>query len=130
MRKFHYYLAIILMLIISPFSGNKSYADNVPLRKINDSATDVPPNVLSRTRVYIPLTVSFENGELALFFETNVGMCNVSIEDADGNVQMTEIIDTDSDTEFWFDVTGLSAGLHYLKISYGSMNLVGEFYVE
>lgn len=96
-------------------------------RDVNPSIDGANPK---RTRFYIPLSVSFESGELALFFESSLGMCNVSIEDENGNVQMSETIDTDNGTEFWFDLSGLSSGLHYVKISYGSINLVGEFYVE
>ncbi len=107
------------------------YSEDVPLKRVTESkGDDSAIGSGSRTRIYIPLSVSFESGELSLFFESSVGMCNVSVEDENGNVQMSEIIDTDNGTEFWFDLTGLSTGLHYVKISYGSINLVGEFYVE
>lgn len=105
------------------------YADEILIKRSEDRRDDLVGTGI-RTRVYIPLTASFESGELALFFESAVGMCNVSIEDENGNVQMSETIDTDNGTEFWFDLSGLSSGLHYVKISYGSMDLVGEFYVE
>ena len=116
-----------LILQLSVFS---LYADDVPLKKNTDTSDAYVQVNGPRTRIYIPLTASFESGELGLFFESTVGMCNVSIEDENGNVQMSETIDTDNGTEFWFDLSGLSSGLHYVKISYGSMNLVGEFYVE
>lgn len=117
-----------ILFVLSLFFIQFSFADDVPLK------TDRNPLSVGigskNARVNIPLTASFEYGELGLFFESNVGMCNVSIEDENGNVQMSETIDTDNGTEFWFDLSGLSSGLHYVKISYGSMNLVGEFYVE
>ena len=117
-----------ILFVLSLFFIQFSFADDVPLK------TDRNPLSVGigskNARVYIPLTASFESGELGLFFESTVGMCNVSIEDENGNVQMSETIDTDNGSEFWFDLSGLDSGLHYVKISYGSMNLVGEFYVE
>lgn len=119
---------LILWLIII-LSAPSLCAGEILIKRSEDRRDDlVGTNI--RTRLYIPLTASFESGELALFFASNVGMCNVSIEDENGNVQMSETIDTDNGTEFWFDLSGLSSGLHYVKISYGSINLVGEFYVE
>jgi hypothetical protein len=129
MKKNYYYPLFFVLIVSLLFVGN-SYAQDVPLKKIDDFANDGDNGSFKRTRFYIPLTASFESGELGLFFESNVGMCNVSIEDENGNVQMSEIIDTDNGTEFWLDLSGLSSGLHYVKISYGSMDLVGEFYVE
>ncbi|MBN2766974.1 MAG: DUF3244 domain-containing protein [Paludibacteraceae bacterium] len=115
-------------LFFSLFFIQLSFAEDVPLKSSHVSGA--LNSGFTRTRVYIPLTASFESAELGLFFESNVGMCNVSIEDENGNVQMSEIIDTDNESEFWFDLSSLSSGLHYVKISYGSLNLVGEFYVE
>lgn len=123
--------SFFLLLISYVLFVQDSFAVDVPLKRSSaDTGSINYSENGSRTRVYIPLSVSFESGELGLFFASNVGMCNVSIEDENGNVQMSEIIDTDNGTEFWFDLSGLSSGLHYVKISYGSMNLVGEFYVE
>jgi hypothetical protein len=115
-------------LFFSLFFIQLSFADDVPLKSSHETGALRPG--YTRTRISIPLTASFESGELGLLFESTVGMCNVSIEDENGNVQMSDIIDTDNGSEFWFDLSGLSSGLHYVKISYGSMNLVGEFYVE
>lgn len=121
---------IFIMLTSCFVMSQLVYAADVPLKRDTNIGSDAVNNTKHRTRLYIPLSVSLESGELALFFANNVGMCNVSIEDENGNVQMSETIDTDSETEFWFDLSGLDSGLHYVKISYGSMNLVGEFYVE
>ena len=125
------FIYLIFMVLTSCFVTSQFvFADDIPLKRDTNVGNDAVNNTTHRTRIYIPLSVSLESGELALFFESNVGMCNVSIEDENGNVQMSETIDTDNGTEFWFDLTGLSTGLHYVKISYGSINLVGEFYVE
>lgn len=122
-----YFILGLLCLLTTQFL----YSEDVPLKRFTDTkGDDSATGSGSRSRIYIPLTASFESGELALFFESTVGMCNVSIEDENGNVQMSETIDTDNGSEFWFDLSGLSSGLHYVKISYGSMDLVGEFYVE
>lgn len=125
------FIYLIFMVLTSCFVTSQFvFADDIPLKRDTNVGNDAVNNTTHRTRIYIPLSVSFESGELALFFESSVGMCNVSVEDENGNVQMSEIIDTDNGTEFWFDLSGLSSGLHYVKISYGSINLVGEFYVE
>ena len=123
---FRYSILGILCLLTT----QSLYSEDVPLKRETYASGHQTVGTGLRTRVYIPLTASIESGELALFFESSVGMCNVSIEDENGNLQMSEIIDTDNGTEFWFDLTGLSTGLHYVKISYGTMSLVGEFYVE
>lgn len=130
MKKLNYNYSFFLILFFSALFSMNSVAADLPLKRSSDAHAEGSAGSFVRTRIYIPLTASFESGELALFFASNVGMCNVSIEDENGNVQMSETIDTDSETEFWFDLSGLSSGLHYLKISYGSINLVGEFYVE
>lgn len=123
--------SFFLLLISYVLFVQDSFAVDVPLKRSSaDTGSINYSENGSRTRIYIPLSVSFESGELGLFFESTVGMCNVSIEDENGNVQMSETIDTDNGSEFWFDLSGLSSGLHYVKISYGSMDLVGEFYVE
>lgn len=125
------YLSLFILTVLSFIFVQFSYAEDVPLKRVSDpNVPGAGDGTLRTARVYIPLSVSFESGELALFFESAVGMCNVSVEDENGNVQMSETIDTDNGTEFWFDLSGLSSGLHYVKISYGSMDLVGEFYVE
>lgn len=129
MKKNIFFFSLLLFSFV--LFVQDSFAVDVPLKRSSaDTGSINYSENGSRSRVYIPLSVSFESGELGLFFESAVGMCNVSIEDENGNVQMSETIDTDNGTEFWFDLSGLSSGLHYVKISYGSINLVGEFYVE
>lgn len=130
MKKLNYNYSFFLILFFSALFSLNSVAADLPLKRSSDGHSEGGAGAFVRTRIYIPLTASFESGELGLFFESTVGMCNVSIEDENGNVQMSETIDTDNGTEFWFDLSGLSSGLHYVKISYGSMDLVGEFYVE
>ena len=78
----------------------------------------------------VPVTANIENGELGLFFSTNVGMCTVTIYDENDNVEIMEIIDTDSQSDFFFDLSGLSAGEHQVQISFGSANFVGTFVLE
>lgn len=121
---------LIIVGIFSILTTQLSYAVDVPLKRDQNRAADNTNGNASRSRVYIPISSTFEYSELSLFFESNVGMCTVSVVDENDNVEFLEIIDTDNESEFWFDFSDLNSGTHYLKIIYGSMNLIGEFEVD
>lgn len=119
----------LAFVIIALLSIQSITANDVPL-KAGDYIGDMNGRTVRSSRRLVPVTANIENGELGLFFSTNVGMCTVTIYDENDNVEIMEIIDTDSQSDFFFDLSGLSAGEHQVQISFGSANFVGTFVLE
>ena len=129
MKKMNSMLKHLAFVIIAISSIQSITANDVPL-KAGDYIGDMNGRTVRSSRRLVPVTANIENGELGLFFSTNVGMCTVTIYDENDNVEIMEIIDTDSQSDFFFDLSGLSAGEHQVQISFGSANFVGTFVLE
>ncbi|MBP1677046.1 MAG: hypothetical protein H6Q20_1605 [Bacteroidetes bacterium] len=117
-------LVIVSLLFVSSAFGEEV---KVPLKPDSSKAGDIGPGTPIRTNVLIPLSVAINDYELALFFDSNVGLVTVSVYDEDDNIEYSEVINTNTESEFYLDLSDLASGTHTLKISYGSVRLVGEF---
>jgi hypothetical protein len=129
MKKKNSLLKLIAFTTLALLTCQVVLAENVPLRSDKGIGT-MDDSRNTRSRRLVPVTANIENGELGLFFSTNVGMCTVTIYDENDNVEIMEIIDTDSQSDFFFDLSGLSAGEHQVQISFGTANFVGTFVLE
>ncbi len=116
-------LVIVSLLFVPSVFGEVQ----VPLKPDTNKAGDFGPGTPIRTNVLIPLSVEINDYELALFFDSNVGLVTVSVYDEDDNIEYSEVINTNTESEFYLDLSDLASGTHTLKISYGSVRLVGEF---
>lgn len=129
MKKMNSLLKHLAFATLALMTCQVVFADDVPLKPDNPGSATVRPRVMKSPQL-VPVTANIENGELGLFFSTNVGMCTVTIYDVNDNVEIMEIIDTNSQSDFFFDLSGLSAGEHQVQISFGSANFVGTFVLE
>lgn len=116
------------LIIACLFSIQSLFAVDVPLKSADDPNAYTPSRPI-RTRIMIPLTATIEGSELGFYYTTNVGTCTVTVVDENNNVEFVQVINTSEDTEFYFDLQGLPIGNHYVKINYGSINLIGKFYL-
>ena len=74
-----------------------------------------------------PVTLGVVNGELAIFFNNSVGTAYISIQDANGNIVATDVLDTNASTEFYIPLDEFEVGTYTLRVSYGTTKLIGEF---
>lgn len=129
MKKLNLFGIRYALIIACLFSIQFLFAVDVPLKSGDDPNAYNNNNRPTRTRVMIPLTATIEGSELGFYYTANVGTCTVTVVDENNNVEFVQVINTSEDTEFYFDLTGLPIGNHYVKISYGSINLIGKFYL-
>jgi len=78
----------------------------------------------------IPVTATEDNSELAVYFEEAVGDATIMVYDASNQVVYQEVIDTDSQSAAFIDISAWTSGDYTLTISYGTTNLIGEFTIE
>ncbi len=91
-------------------------------------APRVASSSFSRTKVVIiPVSMEVENNELAVYFKYAVGGAYVSVEDENGAVVISTVVDTTNELEFYFPVDELEGGKYTLRVSYGSTKLKGVF---
>lgn len=130
MKKFKLFSMRNALVIACLFSIQTLLAVDVPLKSGTDPNAYDNNNRPTRTKILIPLTATIEGAELGFYYTANVGTCTVTVVDANNNVEYVQVINTSEDTEFYFDLQGLPIGYHFVKISYGSTNLIGKFYLE
>lgn len=113
------------ILIISTANG---YSTEIIIRKDNPTPPE-PPRPNSMTLIY-PVTATEDNSELAVYFEANVGDATITVYNASNQVVYQEVIDTDSQSAAFIDISTWSSGDYTLTINYGTTNLIGEFSIE
>lgn len=129
MKKLNLFRMRYALIIACLFSFQFLFAVDVPLKSGTDPNAYDNNNRPTRTRILIPLTATVEGSELGFYYTANVGTCTVTVVDQNNNIEFVQVINTSEDTEFYFDLQGLPVGYHYVKISYGSTNLIGKFYL-
>ena len=128
--------AIRILLLLA--STNLSSAD-YPLKKDNSDPGSVGLGVaartaprastlsLSRTIEVIPVSMEVLSNELSVYFQYAVGGAYVTVEDTNGAILISTVVDTTSDLEFYFPIDELDGGTYTLRVSYGATKLKGEF---
>jgi len=131
MKKLNSFLFSIFMMLVCILPFQKSFADDLPLKK-GDPGTIGGTNAMinrsfSLSSLDFPVTASLDDAELGLNFNNSVGIVYVSVVDQNGSVVYSEVIDTDSMLETIIETSGWDNGDYTLKIVYGSTSLYGEF---
>ncbi len=90
----------------------------------------IPPQPGLDSFNMIPVTATEDNSELAVYFEEAVGDATITVYDASNQVVYQDVIDTDSQSAAFIDISAWSSGDYTLTISYGTTNLIGEFTIE
>ncbi|MDD3079861.1 MAG: DUF3244 domain-containing protein [Paludibacter sp.] len=122
----------IIVGVIAFFSFQCLYATNYfPLQPSDDDPQTADGTRTSRIPVYIPVTASIDDAELGIFFDDSVGDATIQILDEDGAPVYTEVVDTDMDSEFYFNLDFLDFGYYTIVISYGNSSFTtDQFWLE
>ena len=101
---------------------------SIPISKDgNPPPTTTQPN---RVTNMMPVSATINDAELAIYFETSIGEATITVTDDSNNVVYLEMVDTDSESDFYIPVTGWTSGNYNLIITYTDTTLRGEFSVE
>ncbi len=122
------YLGSLLLFFL--LAASQFVFADFPLRRDDSDPGTVTLGTLrapARAKTVIPVTMDVENGELAIFFKYSVGTAYITIEDANGVVVATDVLDTTVSTEFYIPLDELESGNYTLRVSYGTTKLIGEF---
>ena len=131
MKNLNLLMRPLFIVALSCFFVQAAFSEDstpqVPLKPDQSKKAEIGAGTPIRTKVYIPLSVERYGYELAFFFTSNIGTAVVTITDANDNIEYLDFFNTDEESEFFVDLSELSVGTHFVKISYGSINLIGEF---
>lgn len=114
-------------------AGTNLWSIDYPLKKDDTNpgtvTLSVPRASLSRAKVSvaIPVNMSVEANELGVFFNYAVGGAYISVEDANGSIVISTVVNTTKDLEFYFPLDELEGGTYTLRVQYGSTKLIGDF---
>lgn len=114
-------------------AGTNLWGIDYPLKKDDTGPGSVtlsaPRASLSRAKVSvaIPVNMSVEANELGVFFNYAVGGAYISVEDANGSIVISTVVNTTKDLEFYFPLDELEGGTYTLRVQYGSTKLIGDF---
>ena len=91
------------------------------------SAARAASSSMSRAVEVIPVSMSVEANELGVFFNYAVGGAYISVEDANGSIVISTVVNTTKDLEFYFPLDELEGGTYTLRVQYGATKLSGDF---
>ena len=111
------------LLLVSQFS----FATDIIIRK--DDQSPPPQPMPNRTSVDsdIALTATVDNSNLAVYFDWAVGEATIIVYDENQNVVYQTVAETDSILDFFIPLDCWSTGDYTITISYGTINLIGDF---
>jgi len=111
------------LLLVSQFS----FATDIIIRKDDQS----PPPQPMPNRIFvntdIALTATVDNSNLAVYFDWAVGEATIIVYDENQNVVYRTVADTDSILDLFIPLDCWSTGDYTITISYGTINLIGDF---
>jgi len=103
--------------------------DTTPLIIRKDEPKDPTPVQTNRIGT-LPVSATINDIELAMYFESSVGVATVTVTSDATGVVYQEVVDTGSTAELFIPSDLWSAGSYKLTISYGDIRLIGEFLME
>lgn len=127
MKKINFKFLGSLMLFMT-LASSQIFAVDILLRKDNsDPGTVSLEPMRSRPKVTVAITAEIVNNELGVYFGKSVGNALLTIEDANGNLVLSEVLNTNEETEFYIALDELNSGQYKLKVEYSTTRLVGDF---
>lgn len=109
------------LLLVAQFS----FATDIIIRKDDQSPQPMPNR--SSVDSDIALTATVDNSNLAVYFDWAVGEATIIVYDENQNVVYQTVADTDSILDFFIPSDYWSTGDYTITISYGTINLIGDF---
>ena len=111
------------LLLVSQFS----FATDIIIRKDDQS----PPPQPMPNRIFVntdlTLTATVDNSNLVVYFDWAVGEATIIVYDENQNVVYRTVADTDSILDLFIPLDCWSTGDYTITISYGTINLIGDF---
>ena len=81
--------------------------------------------------IYIlPVSATIDETELAVYFDSPVGIATITVYDEWDNVVAVEVLDTDTSLSISIPSSEWEAGNYTISISYGTTHLTGDFAME
>jgi hypothetical protein len=111
------------ILLVAQFS----FATDIIIRKDDQSPPPQPMPNRSSVDTDIALTATVDNSNLAVYFDWAVGDATIIVYDENHNVVYQTVADTDSIHDFFIPLECWSTGDYSITISYGTINLIGDF---
>jgi hypothetical protein len=124
------------VLLFCMISG-EAFAVDILIRKDDPAPGTISPTKkfkttslrtnMSKTLFVVPVSGELFCQELGIYFNVPVGTAVVTVEDQYGIYVVSQTLDTSASSELYFSTDGWESGNYTLRISYGSVNLIGEF---
>jgi len=111
------------ILLVAQFS----FATDIIIRKDDQSPPPQPMPNRSSVDTDIALTATVDNSNLAVYFDWAVGDATIIVYDENQNVVYQTVAETDSILNFFIPLDCWSTGDYTITISYGTINLIGDF---
>jgi hypothetical protein len=118
--------SILFMILVSLFSSGVARAGNDTPIVISPDPSP-PPGPGPCRLIFIPISTTINDMELAIYFELSIGYATITVTDDTNQVVYQEAVDTDSSSELQIPVDQWTNGNYKLSITYGAMTIVGEF---
>lgn len=83
-----------------------------------------------RAPMLIPLTIDLSTIDLYLYFNTSVGITSIIVTNEEGLIIHQELIDSDTNNEFYIPIDNWEDGNYKIQIVYGSITLIGTFTLQ
>lgn len=74
-----------------------------------------------------PITYDILGSNLAVCFNSKIGIATVSVEDQYGNVVYQSVVNTDTQSVLYIPVQDMESGSYILKVTSSSTNFIGAF---
>lgn len=127
MKKINFKFLGTLMLFVT-LASSQIFAVDILLRKDDPNPGTVTLEPMrSRPKVVVSIAAEIVDNELCVYFNRSTGNALLTIEDANGNIVLSEVLNTNEETEFYIPLDELNGGQYKLKVAYSKTRLVGDF---
>jgi Protein of unknown function (DUF3244). len=106
------------------------FSTSVAAREIDLSKIPSTPGPRPLSLVYIPVTATIDESELAVYFDMNVGNAIITVYDDMHQTVSQQAVVTSSTTEVNISSSNWTIGNYTLTITYGTTTISGEFVME
>jgi len=106
------------------------FSTSVAAREIDLSKIPSTPGPRPLSLVYIPVTATIDESQLAVYFDMSVGNAIITVYDDMHQIVDQQTVDTSTTTEVYISSAAWTTGNYTLTITYGTTYLSGEFQME
>ena len=99
-------------------------------KEIDLTKDPVNPEPRPLSLIYIPVTATIDESELAVYFDMSVGNAIITVYDDMLQIVSQQTVDTSTTTEVYISSSNWTTGSYTLTIAYGTTTITGEFMME